>query len=541
MAVVQISKIQLRRGQKNSVSGIPQLASAEMAWAVDSQELYIGNGSVAEGAPYVGNTRILTEHENLLGLISSYQYAADDPSMSPHTTSRSIQDKLDEIVSVADFGLYPDSANLNQDNALIFNNAVDVLYSSTLDPERYTKVLMIPNGTYTFNSGLIIPSNVILRGETPFGVIFNIGDNDITFVSADGTTFENINSADYPKNVNISNIKFARRDGKINLSGLRDSVFDNVGVEGDYSLGLGIADPLNEIPALYWENIAAEINTTNIQFTNCVFSRNSISIKADNIMLNDTEIIFDDCKFVDNYYGTVVNGLATQGTFWTYHACTFEKIYKQAFLSNAGRGTVIKHSVFKNVGNAGSTAAYPQAPMVEFGETVGNTVIDCSSDRMQKANIQGTGSIHAVPEVLNADKTMFNDRMVAEFGLSDTPVPFAVISAEANTYTIDYVLRLGELYRKGKLIIAVSDVDNPSNDDVSMFDTFTCSPNLSATPAGMVISEFQFHVNIHDNNSDGINDTIALLYRNDLVHQGDDSVIAPGQTGNMSFSIEYCN
>ncbi len=61
MAVVQISKIQIRRGKKN-ISGMPQLASGELAWAVDSQELYIGNGSVGEGAPAVGNTKILTEN-----------------------------------------------------------------------------------------------------------------------------------------------------------------------------------------------------------------------------------------------------------------------------------------------------------------------------------------------------------------------------------------------------------------------------------------------------------------------------------------------
>ena len=43
MAVVQISKIQVRRGRKNGESGIPQLSSGEFAWAVDSQELFIGN------------------------------------------------------------------------------------------------------------------------------------------------------------------------------------------------------------------------------------------------------------------------------------------------------------------------------------------------------------------------------------------------------------------------------------------------------------------------------------------------------------------
>jgi hypothetical protein len=92
VAVVQISKIQVRRGQKNSNSGVPQLSSAEFAWAVDSQELFIGNGSVLEGAPYVGNTKVLTEHDNILELASSYQFASDDTAITL-SVSRSLQSK----------------------------------------------------------------------------------------------------------------------------------------------------------------------------------------------------------------------------------------------------------------------------------------------------------------------------------------------------------------------------------------------------------------------------------------------------------------
>jgi hypothetical protein len=74
MAVVSISRIQVRRGQKNTGSGLPQLASGEFGWAVDSQELFIGNGSVAEGAPYVGNTKMLTENDNLFEFANTYSY-----------------------------------------------------------------------------------------------------------------------------------------------------------------------------------------------------------------------------------------------------------------------------------------------------------------------------------------------------------------------------------------------------------------------------------------------------------------------------------
>lgn len=63
MAIYEIARIQLRRGRTNNGTSVPQLASGEMAWAIDTQELYIGNGAVSEGAPYVGNTRVLTEKD----------------------------------------------------------------------------------------------------------------------------------------------------------------------------------------------------------------------------------------------------------------------------------------------------------------------------------------------------------------------------------------------------------------------------------------------------------------------------------------------
>ena len=57
MAIVQISRIQIRRGLNQD---LPQLASAEMGWSVDTQQLYIGNGTISEGAPQTGITEILT-------------------------------------------------------------------------------------------------------------------------------------------------------------------------------------------------------------------------------------------------------------------------------------------------------------------------------------------------------------------------------------------------------------------------------------------------------------------------------------------------
>ena len=57
MAVIQISKIQVRRGLQEN---LPQLGSGEMGWSIDERRLFIGNGTLSEGAPEIGNTEILT-------------------------------------------------------------------------------------------------------------------------------------------------------------------------------------------------------------------------------------------------------------------------------------------------------------------------------------------------------------------------------------------------------------------------------------------------------------------------------------------------
>jgi hypothetical protein len=67
MAIVQISRITNRKGL---IENLPQLAGGELGWAVDSRKLFIGNGTVEEGAPAIGNTEILTEYStDLISLL----------------------------------------------------------------------------------------------------------------------------------------------------------------------------------------------------------------------------------------------------------------------------------------------------------------------------------------------------------------------------------------------------------------------------------------------------------------------------------------
>jgi hypothetical protein len=181
MAVVQISRIQIRRGKRNSGTGLPQLASGEMAWAVDTQELFIGNGSVAEGSPAVGNTKIITSKDlasesNLFGVIQ-YVYKSDEniTVQDNAPVARTLQQRLDDSVTTTDFGTvgnYNPGTGLGADdtNALqfainqLFLNATSKASSSGPSSIQARVILQIPAGTFRLRSTLYVPSYASLIG-----------------------------------------------------------------------------------------------------------------------------------------------------------------------------------------------------------------------------------------------------------------------------------------------------------------------------------------------------------------------------------------
>ena len=237
MSVIQISKIQVRRGQKLLIGNIPQLSSAEFAWAVDTQELFIGNGSITEGAPYVGNTKILTEHDNILELASSYKFAANNPSIFS-SIPRSLQSKIDEIqVSLVDFlprDIRPDDSSGHIDFAPYFNAALSNLFVNVDD--QFKKVLVVPNGNYNIRSTLRIPSRAIIRGENQLETILDIGTNKIVFVSENGTD-ENFTDSDFPFNIEISNLTIDHSTGQTEITASRGCTFRQVTWRSNYKLG----------------------------------------------------------------------------------------------------------------------------------------------------------------------------------------------------------------------------------------------------------------------------------------------------------------
>ena len=178
MAVVQISRIQIRRGQANQGTGFPQLASGELGWAIDTQQLYIGNGAVSEGSPSVGNTRLLTQTDlsgtsNLLQQLQ-HIYKVNDVSVvtGPSANSpvqRTLQNRLDDIVTTVSFGtagngITDDTAAIQRAINQLFLNATTPAYSNTVSGTSKRVVLEMPAGQFNISSTIYIPSYASLIG-----------------------------------------------------------------------------------------------------------------------------------------------------------------------------------------------------------------------------------------------------------------------------------------------------------------------------------------------------------------------------------------
>jgi hypothetical protein len=527
MAVVQISKIQVRRGQKNSGIGVPQLSSAEFAWAVDSQELFIGNGSVAEGAPFVGNTKVLTEHDNILELASSYRFASVDPSITL-STYRSLQSKLDEYVSVVDFGAVGDG---NTDCLQAFQDALNQLFRNSNDD--FKKVLLVPNGTYIFSGNLNIPSTAIIRGETQEGAVLDIQDNNILFVTADGEGVAEFNSSNRPTNINISNLTVKHETGQFVLTGVADSVLDGVRFVSDYVLGDTITSIESNTASVFWENTLSGTKVTGIKFKNCVFESTALAVRSDQVTVNpslppifDTYVDFDNCEFFVCDTGIIINGVASQGNKWQINDTKFEEISRHAFKSNYGYGTTIQRSKFINCGNETNTAAGPIHSIVYFGESLGNSVLDTASNRHQDGAITALSTVGAVTEVYNSNKSSLSDLNHSDIYLSDSFRPLSVFSA-FNRYTyINYTLNLSNHSRHGTIVIMVDETLG----EISYSDNYTYSTPLATTPQGVRMTNFEFSAELKDNDSDSGIETVLLSYRNPL---------ATGTTGSISYTISY--
>jgi hypothetical protein len=539
VAVIQISRIQVRRGKKDP-TGIPQLASGEFGWAVDSQELYIGNGSVAEGSPYVGNTKILSENDNLFAFAKNYTYKSTGSivqtgSSSTNPTERSLQDRLDDIVSAASFGVTGDGVT---DDTVAIQRAIDQLYlnNATKLTAQSRVVLVFDAGEYIVTDTIKIPPYANIRGAGIDKTIFKVGNESTGGITAFLTINDSSTPGTYSADSTSTSLNQARHihiegltiehgafgaPNALMLQSCKDSLFRNLKLVGNWIAGYGLDATHSGIKL---NSLSTAVNCTNNKFENITITKFSYGIYTD---FDIEENVWKDCKFTMLQEGVsfgLASSLAVSGQLTgpmknVIEGSNFDNIYGSALMVTNGKYNASRFNHYNNVANELGVASNAVAPIIKFVSPGGteNVSTDDFFQRSSELGHDGTYLINT-PYIIEVDGPTINKMVFTHtinVGYLGTEarlfkLPMGTTTGKnASGYEVDYIYRSDQVnaVRSGKLTI----VTDPVNDTIAYTDEYDFTGDFANA------ENLNFIINNYDDDSDLSLDTVGVNMLNSTV------------------------
>jgi hypothetical protein len=487
VAVVQISRIQVRRGQKNQGSGIPQLASGELGWAIDSRELYIGNGSVAEGSPAVGNTKVITEHDDLFTLADTYTYLNNiSVQTGPNVTSpikRTLQSRLDEEVSLRSFGGYGDGT----DQTVILQRAIDQLYinSATKGTTQSRIKLKLPAGTYKISDTIFVPPYTSIIGD---GI-----DKTVITMTGSSPVFKTVNSSSTPgvyaddssstalnqaTNITISGLTISTvstNQPAMHLQSCKNSEISHIKLTGAWSTGTSITQ---DNTAILISSLSSLVGSKENKFEHIRIKNFSVGVSSFTDIMNNH---FNCCYLEDLGKGFILGdntaiGSPSQQTGPSKNRISytqFKNIDQEGLVIKAGTNNFSQNNVYEGVGNIGADEGNATYSVIDFGQAGNSSVEDTftrSSDLgYNQTYITNYPYVSEIKGFVNSTIGNFHSLEVSE--ASSYTYFFRLPGDYTRTYEIEYtyVSNIVDAQRTGKMTIML----DTTNDILDFVDDFT--------------------------------------------------------------------
>lgn len=505
MSVIEIAKIVIRKGQELQ-TGIPQLDAGEFGWAEDTEHLYIGK-RIAEGAPDDNNTRILTENDlNFFQLLAQttgtnnahYRYREDISSNLIHTTTSTIQTKLDAQVSLTDFGV-SSSPFLTPDITTALQGAINDLFANQTvtwysgEQKDFRRTLLIPAGTFIVSNTITLPPHTTIVGAGEEMTIIRYANTLTSMfqtVDAVGNAFQNTmqSGAARAKDVVIQGmtLEFSNiLNGAKSLISL-DNVL-NAHVE-NCTLRTQISSTLTETYGLINWGTGIEIRgqggsgvelCQNVHINNCKFDGLLTAIKSTGTVVRP---VIENSIFSNLNQGIVMNAVGTlQGPSNAFilenrfQDILHEAIYVGVNPNNLRSNHLSANNHFTRVGNGVLNEFTTTAVSAVISYySPGNKTTDDFFNRRAYANLSTSADYYYNP-LINGSTTISDKSTYTATIATNTTANIAKISLNNSDQmaTMNYQLYNSGLSRKGTLLINIA-----PDASVSMTDNYNYSESL---------------------------------------------------------------
>ncbi len=391
MAIVQISRIQHRYGTSEN---LPQLAIGEVGLAVDTRRVYIGNGGTS--APLTENLELLTSRSDVISVADSYTYSDAQIGYSVQSgasanspVTRTLQNKLDDVVSVRDFGAVGDG---NTDDTAAINRALFELFARENFP-RIRRSLFFPAGIYNVTSEIKIPTYAKLVGEGPNSSIIKGISATPSYVARTADSLQQTgssigsNSAIAPSFIVCQEMSFeTSQDIDIMLLDQAEGcLFDNVAFNGSLT---SAPSSVGTAKACVAFNSSAVYTSKHVNFKGCTFKGHSLGVNND---YDSQSILFDGCHFHTLFKGVKIGENVTGSApkeigpkSFKVTGSMFNNIYSVGFDFYNGKGAVSAFNHYGDVANqalgAGNATTHVINLQVASGYSIGDNFDRPNSD-----------------------------------------------------------------------------------------------------------------------------------------------------------------
>jgi len=506
LAIVQISQITNRKGLQID---LPQLAGAELGWSTDTRQLYIGNGTLADGAPVIGNTEILTEFSDILNFTTTYTYKGTAAGYTVQTgptagtpITNSLQSWLDQFASVLDFGAVGDGIT---DCTDAINRALYQLYCREVNPQ-IRRSLFFPAGVYKVSGTINIPPFATLYGEGSDNSVITLVDSEgtVPYVAqtADSLQQTGVNigngGAITPQYVTVNNLGFRSIDPLSSVFLVEDAsncCFQNVGFYGLMTTATLNTDA-NGTSGVEFASTPSLI-CNQVVFDSCVFNGTVYGV--------NTSQQIEGITFTNSQFDTLYKGIVLGTTPPPISGPTGVRITSNLFNNIWAEGIVFGaysslnasgHNIFYDVGNhfTGSTGtpatsiiAMYSSNNVSIGDLFERT--DDFATTYPRIQLNSTTSIATTNGSQLAMGTYTRQSGVSvELLPNDTGTVTTISTSQVTAFALNYTITRNTLYRTGTLLVSTNNSGSGltySDDYVENSDAGT---SLTVTQIGSTVT-----------------------------------------------------